>query len=144
MGESTMVQLNPQQACIALVVEESTLVVGHSNITHPVVLYNPMGLLAMAAMKVKITTVPPIPELPVKCNLGMTHISEAKHPKNLCQDNKVEDQIMTIRYKKWLWLNPNGQKDNFCIYYDKMLTLAQCKVKMNGWTKVVIELGMLY
>ncbi|KAL4063289.1 hypothetical protein V8B97DRAFT_2026454 [Scleroderma yunnanense] len=40
--ESLMVQLNPQQACIALVVEESTLVVGHSNITHPVVLYNPM------------------------------------------------------------------------------------------------------
>ncbi|KAL4074785.1 hypothetical protein V8B97DRAFT_2022414 [Scleroderma yunnanense] len=113
--KSTMAQSNPQQACIAPVVEENALVVSHSNITQPVVLYNPMGLLAMAAMKVKIVTVPPIPELPQ--------------------------------------LNPNGQKDNFCMYYDKTLTLVQCEaydteakqlVKMNGWTKVIIKLGMLY
>ncbi|KAL4062217.1 hypothetical protein J3A83DRAFT_4374744 [Scleroderma citrinum] len=99
MGKSTMAQSNPQQACIAPVVEENALVVSHSNITQPVVLYNPMGLLAMAAMKVKIATVPPIPELPVKCNLGMTCISEAKHLTNPSNDVSNTSDTNTTKLK---------------------------------------------
>ncbi|KAL4066344.1 hypothetical protein V8B97DRAFT_2025492 [Scleroderma yunnanense] len=128
--ESPMAQSNPQQACIALVIKENALVVGHLNITQPMVSYNPIGLLAMAAMKVKITTVPPIPELSVKCNLGMTCISKAEHLTNLSNDQ----------------LNSNGQKDNFCMYYDKTLTLAQCEAYDMEAKQliIVIELSMLY
>ncbi|KAL4065032.1 hypothetical protein V8B97DRAFT_2025816 [Scleroderma yunnanense] len=155
--ESTMAQSNPQQACIAPVVEENAPVVSHLNITQPVVSYNPMGLLAMAATKVKIMTVPPIPELPVKCNLGMTHISEAEHQTNL--SNGVPNTLYANTTKnlcmlQWLkQLNPNRQKDDFHMYYDKTLTLAQHKaydteakqlVEMNGWTKVIIKLNTLY
>ncbi|KAL4066554.1 hypothetical protein J3A83DRAFT_4189843 [Scleroderma citrinum] len=127
--ESPMAQSNPQQACIALVIKENALVVGHLNITQPMVSYNPIGLLAMAAMKVKITTVPPIPELSVKCNLGMTCISKAEHLTNLSNDVFNTSDANTTKLKTKL--QPLGTKN-------------EISVEMNGWTKVVIELSMLY
>ncbi|KIM54112.1 hypothetical protein SCLCIDRAFT_31361 [Scleroderma citrinum Foug A] len=121
--------------------KENTPVVNNMPATHGPVSYDPMLLLAGAASKVKVVTVPPIPDPPKPCPAGPSHLLDKQWIWNLCM----------LRWLKQV--NANRQKDEFRAYYNKVLIPAQREaynkeakelVDTNGWSKVVIETGKLY
>lgn len=133
-----------------------------SDVTQPSVSYNPMSLLAVAADKVKMIPLPPIPESPVKYDSVPIHAPEAKHSIELSSDASKRTKFRPSGTKngrnlcilRWLkQVNANGQKEEFRAYYEKTLTATQREdydneakqlVKDNGWVKAVIENGKLY
>ncbi|KIM56278.1 hypothetical protein SCLCIDRAFT_29719 [Scleroderma citrinum Foug A] len=154
--------------------KENMPVVNNVPATHSLVSYDPMLLLAGAASKVKVATVPPIPDPPKPCPAGPSHLldkratnspSDGSGGLDTTTNNTTAKAKVRLRPSgtkngrnlcmlRWLkQVNTNGQKDEFRAYYDKTLIPAQCKaydkeakelVDTNGWSKVVIKTGKLY
>lgn len=175
-AETTVAQSNTQEASMTLADKSNTYVRDHTNIsgTTTSVPYNPMTLLALAAAKVNATPVPPVLECLITTPPNR-NIMEARPSTNTSSDasggGKSSASTLPAKSKaklrpsgtkngrnlcmlRWLkQVDANGQKDDFCEYYDKMLTQAQREaydkeakqlVETNDWTKTIIERGTLH
>ncbi|KAI6009039.1 hypothetical protein EDC04DRAFT_2906804 [Pisolithus marmoratus] len=152
--DTAAMQSNVQQAFTAPSNKENVPVA--LDVTQPAVSYDPMSLLASTTAKVKITPLLPVPEPPVKSDPMPFCVSEGETP----MDKKSKFRPLGTKngqnlcIMRWLkQVNANGQKEEFCAYYDKTLTVTQQEdydneakqlVKDNGWVKAVIENGKLY
>ncbi|KIO04686.1 hypothetical protein M404DRAFT_26158 [Pisolithus tinctorius Marx 270] len=135
-AEILATQSNPPEFFTAPDNKENIPVVNHANVTQPPVSYNPMSLLAVAAVKVKTSPVLPIPDSPIECELVPLCISQAddaSKKKFQPSGTKNRHNLCILRWLKHI--NPNGKKEEFCFYYNKTLTATQCDTVKSKITK---------
>ncbi|KIO03922.1 hypothetical protein M404DRAFT_26534 [Pisolithus tinctorius Marx 270] len=121
-------QSNPLELFTAPDNKENIPVVNHVDVTQPPVSYDPMSLLAVAAMKVKTSPMLPIPDSPIEHESVppcVSQVEDASKKKFRPSGTKNGCNLCILQWLKCV--NPNSKKEEFHFYYDKTLTTTQHK-----------------